>query len=91
MDLFTPAEPSQLSHEKRPYTDADPDIVRLHVGLTEKQELELVIRQSMQEEEIRQVRELKRVRGADLSNHDSTIEEATRLVEGGQTQPDNGV
>lgn len=44
VDLFAPEEPSKPSHRKRPCTDDDPDTMRLHVGLTEEQELELVMR-----------------------------------------------
>lgn len=34
VDLLVSEEPSQPSNEKRPYDDNDPDIVRLHAGLT---------------------------------------------------------
>lgn len=43
VDLFSPEELSQPSLEKRPYTDDDPDTVQLHAGLTEQEEVELVM------------------------------------------------
>lgn len=43
VDLVAPVEPQQPSHAKFSYTDDAPDAVRYHVGLTDEQELELVM------------------------------------------------
>lgn len=52
MDLFAPDKHTQPSHGKRPYLDNDPNVVQFHAGLTEE-DLELVLRESIQEAEIR--------------------------------------
>lgn len=62
-DLFALKDATLTFLMKRPYID-DLDIVRLHAGMTEEQELELAKICSMQDEKMWQAHELERVTGA---------------------------
>lgn len=56
--------------------------------MIEEQELELAKIRSWQDEELRQTRELERVRGVGPFGHASTTKEATMHIEGGHTHPE---
>lgn len=87
VNLFAPEDPSHTSLGKRSHTD-DPNTLRLQVGMTKEQDFNLVKICSRQDQKLRQAHGLKRMRGGGPSGHAPTIEEATKLVEGGHTQPE---
>lgn len=80
VDLFAPKEPTKSSHRKRPYLDDDPNAIHFHIGLTEKEELELVLRESRQKAETRRAHKLEQVRGVVPFEHSTITKEATTQV-----------
>lgn len=81
VDVFAPEELTQPSLGKRPCNnDDDPNRVRLHAGLIEQEDLEVILRQSMQEDERQQGHKLERVRGVGPFGHHLLLRRLSRRL-----------
>lgn len=80
MDLFSLEEPLYTSLREKPFTDDDPDTMKLQAGLIKEQVLEIVVMHLRNDDELWKAREHERMRGVSPSSHALTTEEATRQL-----------